>query len=156
MLEHANSVDAANCHNLDPTKLHLDLEINFSAFKDYTLLPLYLSNMFTRNISGTLDPVPDFHFYNFARTALIAGLPTVFSVPLAFTRGVFLRHDLFAPDAVNKNETIITVDLSDSYDYTKAGSLGEWYTVHANKKFDNVKNVTSTTIARLDINNMHS
>lgn len=51
-------------------------------------------------------------------------------------------HDLFAPDAVNKNGTIITVDLADSYDYTQAGSLGEWYTVHANRKFDSIKSVT--------------
>ena len=40
------------------------------------------------NISnGTLDPIPDFHFYNFARTTLITSIPMIYSIPLIFSPG---------------------------------------------------------------------
>ena len=79
--------------------------------------------------------------YNFARTLLITGLPIVYGIPIAFTRGVVTRHELFTSTAVIKNERIITVNAADSYDYTVPGSLGEWFTAHANKKFNHVKDI---------------
>lgn len=134
------------------SKLHLDLNIDHTDFNNLTFLPLYMSNFYSRIlkndfINGSLDArnLPDFVFYNFARTVLITGLPSVYAIPIAFTRWVFSRHELFAPTAVIKNGHIVTVNEADSYDYTIIGSLGEWFTVHANKSFNHVKDLTINT-----------